>query len=638
MYLIAGRGGRRNKGTTSTPSSSVPAEPITPLSFDDSLRIGEGPSYDDDDGDVGDDPDLLSELEALRTDMGLTAAATTTEPNISTSPVDNNAAEVFEADDKEVDGVQITKDDINDPSLLTELSSFSLSKEESKSTSGKEEEDTSLENLLAQKQELKALALASKRQGNMEQARQYLVKMKEVQMAIQLQQPDKPAPAPVAKPAPETTKPKKEPTVAATSQPNTKVIDDDTSFQAMKDELETQVSTATRLASQFLKSGNKKKAIEFHRLRKQAVADLAAVSSPQANGRSQPPPFSHHEVQWTTSVEQRRDISINELQISIKRMLSDGDLATTLGGTSSEFYIQWEMGWPRDNKESKAYTRTIKYKEFEDSEGGLDIAYVQNVDFVDRQMTRPLLRWLDRGKITFELYKYLGLLWGSQLIGKAQLPLANLRNKSEVTALLEIRAGSSGATGRVSGRPLSGGPVYIDVAASLRLPISNKTEVVSHSEQWIYLETESNEPEGPTNKAAEATMGTDTDNTAAQLDSMETITSNAVLELELQQIPVRINAAKNDKDTVSQLKDIEAAIKLRMSVVAAQVGAGALSMEGYMDNVSSELVQTKKWAIVAKRNGQRDVAVQAMKRIKAMQNELDEMKSAAAQAAADNDE
>ncbi|KAJ2732511.1 hypothetical protein H4S06_006845, partial [Coemansia sp. BCRC 34490] len=264
-----------------------------------------------------------------------------------------------------------------------------------------------------------------------------------------------------------------------------------TSFAAMKQKLESQVTQATRLATYYLKTGEKTLAVDFHQLKKRSAADLAAVISLEANGKRLPPAFLHREVQWTVPVEQRRDISISELQVVVKRLFSDGDLAATLGG-KNDFYVQWEIGWPRDknssgNSNNKGYTRTIKYKEFEQKAGDVDVDYTHNVaGFVDRHYARPLQRWIERGKLTIELHKYTGMLWGTQVVGRASVPLLDLRTRSEVSSVVEFRPVSEGA-GRM-GRPFIGGPVFVDVAARLRLPLTNKAELVTHIERWIYLD------------------------------------------------------------------------------------------------------------------------------------------------------
>ncbi|KAJ1838941.1 hypothetical protein LPJ57_010986, partial [Coemansia sp. RSA 486] len=358
-------------------------------------------------------------------------------------------------------------------------------------------------------------------------------------------------------------------------------------------------------------------------------------------------------VRWSAPGEQQRDISASELQVAIRRMVSAGDLAATLGG-QADFYIQWETAWPKD-RGSKAYTRTMRWREFDDSQGDLDIGYQRNVEFVDRLNVRPLLRWVDRGKLTVELYKYMGLLWGSQLIGRAMLPLAGLRSSSEVAALVELKPASA-ALGRAD-RSLVGGAIFIDVAARLRLPLSNKPEKVVYSERWIYVDSQPEPqecvlareqppalvqgqtrvseqaqappqssagksrdrqqeeesaqlaaapPPPPSSKpgnsahVAEAEVAEPSaaptapvqdaptaEDIAAQMDIMDTTVSNAVLELELLQIPARMQDT-SDAKAASELEDLASAIKLRMSVVAAQVGAGVMTIQDYMAGVEKE--------------------------------------------------
>ncbi|KAJ2777065.1 hypothetical protein GGI15_004627, partial [Coemansia interrupta] len=708
MYLIAGRGRRKN-----TPQQKRPADTGTQSQRqapDDSsflehaaassalaefpdfatagidIDIGGGGDADADahfDETALDDPDLLSEFEALHMHV---------EPRPNPEP-ELEAEDVDEQGNEEVAGTR------GDDSQNAEK----------------------LRVLVERESQFKAAALAAKRAGNMQSARTMLVQMKDTQSAIRLLQsgqslppgytiPAQPLPhvaeaKPASVPAPpkapakkaEVRPPKPASTTKATprsAEPRLCEITSDshgrgfeeiaTSFAAMKSRLESQATEATRLSAYFLRAGDKPMALEFHRLKKRAVADIASVTSFEANGRTLPPPFLHREVRWTAPDEQqRRDISASEMQVSIGRVVSNGDLAMALGG-QSDFFIQWESSWPRD-KGSKAYTRTIKYREFEESQGDLDIGYSRNVEFVDRNIMRPLVRWVERGKLVIELYKYMGILWGSQLIGRASLPLAGLRTKAEVAGLVEIKAVSS-SLARTE-RSLPGGPVFVDVAARLRLPLSNKPEMVVHSERWIYIDAQQHQeqvvarvqllgsaaatttattaadvasvvddtvPDTPGTRVPEKQVTTvqppppplpqdaspqkppvnsaephknpeqdsEVEDIAAHLDSMESVLSNAVLEFELLQIPARIREARGDKSVTSDLQDLEASIKLRMSVVAAQVGAGALTIDDYMGGVEKEIAQNKVWALAAKRQGNKDLAIRALKRVKAMQNEI----------------
>ncbi|KAJ1906001.1 hypothetical protein LPJ81_001603 [Coemansia sp. IMI 209127] len=775
MYLIAGRG---RKGTGSSKSQnphSSPAAPATPPApteshESDSFDIGGldiGHDSDSDGADTGfddadlSDPDLLGELEAMRREMGLreppsTAIATRKQRDSSkayiTSQPSQGALDVHspvefdhDEEDRAVESVTVTEDDMNDPELLSELAQFSsppgTAPAEQPSTARTITEPrrqnsssgVTIEALKERHQEFKGLALAAKRNGDMNQAREMLVQMKSIQTAIDQAQSGTTASAgtlALEKPrtqqpvvtsgeantqtqqmqstgnsgslnkstAPATNTSKKPPrpqapstaahskAVSAPKKPqrvdpgtlenielqNSEFGDLATSFAAMNQKLESQVSEATKLAAYFLKTGEKTLALDFHRLKKRSAADLAAVVSLEANGKRLPPPFLHREVQWTMPVEQRRDISVSELQVAVKRVFSDGDLASTLGG-KMDFFVQWESGWPRD-KNIKGYTRTIKYKEFESDGGDVDVGYTHNVEFVDRHFMRPLQRWIERGKLTVELYKYMGIIWGSQLVGRASVPLLDLRTRSEVSKLVEIKAVSDGA-GR-AGKPFIGGPIFVDVAARLRLPLTNKAELVEHSERWIYLDNQdiggskqaqmaaapatpeqplqgqtdpdvnddsakrddSLSGQGQTGVLAQQTKDAPPTNTSEndkqsvdgiseQMDSIETTVSNAVLEMELQLIPERVQNA-SDTEQASVLHDLEAAIKLRMSVVAAQVGAGALTVQEYMDSVTKELQQATQWALAAKKSGRKDLALRALKRVKAMRNELEEMKAA----------
>ncbi|KAJ1948684.1 hypothetical protein FBU59_001478 [Linderina macrospora] len=661
MYLISGRarGSARNSRSTrtATPGTTAPTamEPVEDVSSDFSGIAGL--DLGNDDGDEGDnenfdaadlnDPELLGELEALRSEMGLSSPPPRKKPTQQQLlQVHSEAAAPmsFDEDDEVLDSVVVTEEDMNDPGLLAELSQYGgavapPAPAKPAKLSPAPDNSAILETLGERAAEFKSAALAAKRQGDMDMARAMLMQMKTVQ---------------------EATK--------CLLQNFARIAVD---FDAMTDQLELQISHATRLAAHYLKAGDKPRALEFHRYRKRAQADLATVASYQANQRPAPPPFLHHEVTWTAPVDQRRDISVSELQVAINRVVSDGDLDATLNGSADSF-VQWEIGWPRD-RPSKAYARTIKFSEFD--AGSVSLDYSHNIAAIDRQHPRPLMRWIERGRLVVEFYKYNGLLWGSQLIGRGSVPLADLRTKSEVTALVEMKAGTD-ASGTRGGKTLPGGPLFVDVAVRLRLPLSNQQEVAEHIERWIYIDNEepaqppqwfseakdevapklkpelkpdlepTNKPQEPSqpivakpamqiskpvtdleHKAPHAeTTSQEMDDIALQLDSMDDILSNAVLELELSQIPARIQSA--DRDTASQLQELASAIQLRMSVVAAQVGAGAISIQDYMDGVTKEMATAKEWTLMAKRGGRKDLAVRALKRAKAMQNELSEMQSA----------
>ncbi|KAJ2727335.1 hypothetical protein H4S00_001646 [Coemansia sp. D1744] len=769
MYLIAGR--KRGSSTKGRPNTVPPRDPSPEPVPEFSGEFSGDVDASFDDADLL-DPGLLGELEALRVEMGLPASDNMTSANAlrHTAATTPHASRHTTADpaehtdpaelshdysDDDVDDVEATEADMNDPDLLHELSRVTGTAVEqpvvAKQPTIKQPviakqptiDEPLLRQMTARQAEFKQAALTAKRLRHMDVARDMLVQMKAVQTAAEavgagrpLPQgfviPDKPVVVSVKQPALKVTQPPEpasvsQPTISkpaattpkpvkATTQPVKATTPTTThttnampithksiatpdltcSIASLEEQLHAQATEATRLAALFLRTGDKAKALDFHRRRKQAAADAATVATLAANGQA-PPPILHSAVRWTEAAEQRRDIGAGQLQIRVERVFSAGDLSATLG-SACDFYVQWTLPWPRD-KASRGCTSTLRYRDFDAARGDLHVAYAHNIDMIDRRDTRPLVRWADRAKLTVELYKYMGLLWGSQLIGRAVMPLAALRTRTECSAVVEIEA-VKGALSR-PGRPLPGGPLFVDVAVSLRLPLSNQPETVEHEERWIYIDVQrmsqshsgpedvvseppksvdvtieppklvkevgeqkeaigasskqptSTEPTSKQSNAIESTSKQTTsseptskqpepdtkvqpvpeattaditmDELEVQLDTMDGVVSNAVLELELAQIPARIKATG---DADGHLQDLESSIQLRMAVVGALVGAGTLTIQMYMDSVASEMAQARRWALTAKRSGRNDLAVRALQRMKAMQSELSEMKAA----------
>ncbi|KAJ2794283.1 hypothetical protein H4S07_006799, partial [Coemansia furcata] len=221
MYLITGRSGRaskvggsqRSRGDDNAPTPSGRDQSSVEQSIDGGIEEygheaydfgGSDDAVDVDDGDY-DDPELLRQLEALRTEMGLPAPrprrktegpASHAQPQ--SPPAHDMGFEEEEEDVAAIDNVEITEEEMADPLLLSELSKLACSGASAQpaaakiaspvtsfpaaqpSTVGSDEEAT-LEALAVRQQQLKTLALAAKRQGDMDRARELLIQMKEVQ-------------------------------------------------------------------------------------------------------------------------------------------------------------------------------------------------------------------------------------------------------------------------------------------------------------------------------------------------------------------------------------------------------------------------------------------------------------------------
>ncbi|KAJ1831883.1 hypothetical protein LPJ63_003962, partial [Coemansia sp. RSA 2711] len=190
MYLIAGR--RRSPGTPDQRSDAAadtqPAasEPALGLAGDGAFAEIADDAHDDE-ADMH-DPDLLAELDALRLEMGLSAppaAHTQKQPHAAAASDDT-------------DSVEVTDADMNDPSLLAELSQVAGAAEQP----ARAVDQKLLGTLTARQDELKQAALAAKRQGHTERAREMLVLMKATKAAAQSVEAGQPLPPDFAVPPP----------------------------------------------------------------------------------------------------------------------------------------------------------------------------------------------------------------------------------------------------------------------------------------------------------------------------------------------------------------------------------------------------------------------------------------------------
>ncbi len=79
--------------------------------------------------------------------------------------------------------------------------------------------------------------------------------------------------------------------------------------------------------------------------------------------------------------------------------------------------------------------------------------------------------------------------------------------------------------------------------------------------------------------------------------------------------------SQSEEEAIDRKHAIE--IKLNMLVVLVQTGQ--LTMEMYLENVAKSIKRTKQLALLLSKLGRNDLAKKALKRIKIMQAEVDEV-------------
>ncbi|KAJ2433661.1 hypothetical protein GGF42_009357, partial [Coemansia sp. RSA 2424] len=182
MYLIAGRS---RKASRDSPAARDQGDSFDGGIEDYDFGVSDGAAEGDDDSDDNgcdsgaEDPELLTQLEALRAEMGPPASSRKGEqPRRRKSQLMLLADQPdtgFEDEDRAIDNVDVTEEDMADPLLLAELSSLAVSGAPpaakpaatepaslaATSAAGSDGESM-LEALAAHQQQLKASALAAK--------------------------------------------------------------------------------------------------------------------------------------------------------------------------------------------------------------------------------------------------------------------------------------------------------------------------------------------------------------------------------------------------------------------------------------------------------------------------------------------
>ncbi|KAF9290691.1 Coiled-coil and C2 domain-containing protein 1B [Mortierella antarctica] len=139
--------------------------------------------------------------------------------------------------------------------------------------------------------------------------------------------------------------------------------------------------------------------------------------------------------------------------------------------------------------------------------------------------------------------------------------------------------------------------------------------------------------------AAPETEDSEKDKALEELNSVELLTSNMVLEAEIQAAQEQIHNAKavGNSEAADDYQDRLTQLEIKMKLLMLQVQTGQLTMEGYCKAVNARVDKDKQLAIQLNRLGLRTEAAKAMKRCKIMAAEMKEVEEAMA-AQGDEDE
>ncbi|KAG0335633.1 Coiled-coil and C2 domain-containing protein 1B [Podila horticola] len=448
-------------------------------------------------------------------------------------------------------------------------------------------------------------------------------------------------------------------------------------YDMLESQLESQIKICTSTSGHYYQRGDKQTALEFHKLNKIFKADLVSLQSYRKHGKK-PPAFHFQDVRFEIEVGFNQEIGLNELSLNIIRAwdLSHKDVQTS----DIEAYVSWDLGWPTENMSGagagKGDTPTVK------KTSKPDFGFKKTLNI---ERTRAFQRFVERRKATFEVWHYRGIFRTSYLLGKAQVPLQPLLDHSEIHEIFPIVDPNN--------RRSTGGKIELKI--TLQRPLL-KPEIAVKEEKWLVIDEfnsgglgfpssitasvpqprNANATGSPSGKTAVATTGKsartptpshspapkvpnasvpsvpetpkvraateDSEKYKAleELNGVELLTSNMVLEAEIQAAQEQIHNAKavGNSEAADDYQDRLTQLEIKMKLLMLQVQTGQLTMEGYCQAVNARVDKDKQLAIQLNRLGLRAEAAKAMKRYKIMAAEMKEVEEAMAAQGDEDDE
>jgi len=329
-----------------------------------------------------------------------------------------------------------------------------------------------LQFLLTRQKEFKMAALQAKKDGNIENAKDYLRKAKGMDEMIVAAQSGLRVDI--------TTVPSlKKPSVAAEDSVGvqsvaiaedwTNVLSSDAAelYGRLETALKLQIKTSKNNSNHYKLLGDLSAAKNFETLHKGSQQDLDTLTMSKLHGN--PVPKFHYEMKSFPIVKSHPELSDSECEITIVRCINI-PLPSGYQPKDMYSYVVYEFPFPNDSPQtgsSNVVKNTIN-PEFNQS-------FKVSID----RKSRALQRVLRRQPVSFKLMYQRGFLKSDKALGQANLKLENFSNRSMIHECVDLMD-----TDR--GRKTVGGK--IEVILKIREPLVDKDiEVVN--EKWLVLDS-----------------------------------------------------------------------------------------------------------------------------------------------------
>ncbi|XP_068748558.1 coiled-coil and C2 domain-containing protein 1-like isoform X2 [Montipora capricornis] len=471
--------------------------------------------------------------------------------------------------------------------------------------------------LLERQKEFKMAAVQSKKQGDLEGAKNYLRMSKGLDKMILSAQNGlrvdlgtvPPSPFAAASPAP-TTEMSFEMVQAEDCDPNPRTPEEISElFSRLEDALIKQIEMCARNAQHYQKLGDITNTKNFEKMSKNLRQDLDAVQS--ARKHQDPPPRFHYEDRSFTIVDSFPDLSDSEVEINIIRGLNV-PLPSGYQPKDMDTYVSYEFPYPSADEPQTGRTQTVKHSinpEYNE-------VFKVNID----RKNRSLGRIFKRQPLKLEVKYERGFLKGDKTLGQVQVKLSSFDSKCEIHDCFDLMD-----TDR--GRKAVGGK--IEVHLRIREPLVDK-DVKVEKWKWLVIDLHltskkaaalPREPVKVAPKAGKTARGPE--NTQTHFVSLE------VVKLEKQMAEKQL-AAQKSRGEVPSAAIIQRCKQCQQKIaeVERMLASGDRNLlTNYIRQLQERVPQEHAKAQQALRAGNKSEAQLCLAKKKLMENEISSLKS-----------
>jgi hypothetical protein len=429
-------------------------------------------------------------------------------------------------------------------------------------------------------------------------------------------------------------------------------------FALLENMLVKQITAYHNRALQEKNAGRKVEAVNFLRQKKQWTNDLDLIRLAQASGA--PTPLYHIEtIEHKTEIV-HEDISQHEMEIEIVRLIDVKP--PSLEDKTLDLFVTCEIQYPNPDKPQKFQTETAKQSLSPQMNFRHKMRIERNPNFQ---------RFLKNRRLSFEVLRPASWFLGrATSIGKSELKLADLSEKSEVIQQLDI----------FEGRKVNGGK--LEVRVRLRTPANPQAKHFKISQEKLLIidrhfsasDREHSQPvvaaappkqqsasaaatperttqrdstphagtemlsastmqtpaassplpltAAPLSQSTPVTPTVESSNALPDYESLDWIISNAVMEAELAKTQQQIEAAKTAGQEVPLELELRAQqLNMKMEILVIQIQHGQVTVESYMEMLQKKVLDERALATKLKRAGKLEEAKQALMRAKLMERE-----------------